>query len=286
MNVIETKNISKHFKTLKALDDISIQVREGEIYGFLGLNGAGKTTLIRILLGMIKQSNGLVLLFGKNISKDFKQWNDIGYLVETPYSYPNLSVAENLSVYYLLRKLKNKRLIDEIIEKLNLTDYINTKAKHLSLGNQQRLGLAKALMHNPKLLILDEPINGLDPEGIVEIRELLKDLSNKGTTIFLSSHILKEISHLANRIAIIHKGKLLEELNTDELQNRLVKKLLIKTNDNEIALNYLRDYKAVIKGSEIEITDEKAIEKPEDISALLAFKGASCKANIYIQRRP
>jgi ABC-2 type transport system ATP-binding protein len=279
MNVIETEHIAKRFKTVKALDDISIQVREGEIYGFLGLNGAGKTTLIRILLDMIKPTNGAVRLFGDKLNKKFDLWNNIGYLVETPYSYPNLSVVENLNVYHSLRQLQDKKLIENIIEKINLSNYINTKAKHLSLGNGQRLGLAKALMHSPKLLILDEPINGLDPEGIVEVRELLKGLSLNGTTIFLSSHILGEISKLANRIAIIHKGKLLEELNTSELNDRLIKKLLLKTKDNSQALFHLKNenYNAVISNDEIEVTDKKAIEKPEEISTLLAEKGLPAK---------
>lgn len=124
----------------------------------------------------------------------FKQWNDIGYLVETPYAYPNLSVRDNLKVYYKLRQLTKPRCIDEIITQLNLSRYADTPAKVLSLGNQQRLGLAKALMHKPQLLVLDEPTNGLDPNGIVEVRELLKQLADQETTIFLSSHILGEIA--------------------------------------------------------------------------------------------
>ena len=281
--VIQTEKITKRFKTVTALDDISIQVKKGEIYGFLGLNGAGKTTLIRILLDMIKPTNGTVKIFGNKSGRKNDLWNNIGYLVETPYSYPNLSVVENLNVYYSLRQLTDKRIIPNIIERLNLLNYANTKEKHLSLGNKQRLGLAKALMHNPKLLILDEPINGLDPEGIVEVRELLKELSRNGTTIFLSSHILGEISKLANRIAIIHRGKLLEELNIDELYNRLIKKLLVKTNGNEQVLQYLNNekYNAVIAHGEIEITDKKAIEKPEEISKLLAEKGFPAK-QIYL----
>ena len=281
--VIQTEKITKRFKTVTALDDISIQVKKGEIYGFLGLNGAGKTTLIRILLDMIKPTNGTVKIFGNKSGRKNDLWNNIGYLVETPYSYPNLSVVENLNVYYSLRQLTDKRIIPNIIERLNLLNYANTKEKHLSLGNKQRLGLAKALMHNPKLLILDEPINGLDPEGIVEVRELLKELSRNGTTIFLSSHILGEISKLANRIAIIHRGKLLEELNIDELHNRLIKKLLVKTNGNEQVLQYLNNekYNAVIAHGEIEITDKKAIEKPEEISKLLAEKGFPAK-QIYL----
>jgi ABC-2 type transport system ATP-binding protein len=283
MNIIETKNITKRFKTAKALENISIQVREGEIYGFLGLNGAGKTTLIRILLGMIQPTNGAVTLFGHKLSREFKLWNSIGYLVETPFSYPNLSAIENLTVCYALRQLKDKKLIAEIVEKLNLGDYVNTKAKHLSLGNQQRLGLAKALMHKPKLLILDEPINGLDPEGIVEVRKLLQELSANGTTIFLSSHILGEISKLANRIGIIHKGKLFEELNSDELYGRLIKKLLVKTSDNERAVECLNGehYYAVMNGDEVEVRDKKALEKPEEVSKLLAENGLPAK-QVYL----
>ena len=283
MIIIESKSISKEFKTVRALGDISIQVSEGEIYGFLGLNGAGKTTFIRILLGMIKPTKGTVSLFGQTVGQNFNLWNDVGYLVETPYSYPNLSVIENLTVYHTLRQLKEKKLIDEIIEKLYLTDFTHTKEAHLSTGNRQRLGLAKAMMHKPKLLILDEPVNGLDPEGIVEVRELLKELSANGTTIFLSSHILGEISKLANRIGIIHKGKLLEELNSEELNNKLIKKLLVKTNDNEQAINYLTNagYNTVLKNDEIEIIDKKAITKPEDISTLLVEKGLPAK-QIYV----
>ena len=274
MTIIETKNISKDFKALRALDDISIKVQEGEIYGFIGLNGAGKTTLIRILLGMIKPTSGVIKLFGNVLDKKFNLWNDIGYLVETPYAYPNLTVFENLTVYHSLRQLKNKNFIDEIMEKLGLNDYINVKEKYLSQGNKQRLGLAKALMHNPKLLILDEPINSLDPEGIVEIRELLKKLSIQGTTIFISSHILGEIAKIANRIAIIHRGKITEELNSRELEDKLIKKILVKTNENEAAIKYIKNagFNAVLTENEIEIQDEKAIKTPEIISTLLVEK--------------
>ena len=153
----------------------------------------------------------------------------------------------------------------------------------MSLGNRQRLGLAKALMHRPKLLILDEPVNGLDPEGIVELRELLKEHSANGTTIFLSSHILGEISKLANRIAIIHHGKLLDELNADELHERLIKKTLVKTNDNKRAAACLNaeQYHVVPGNEEIEVMDKKAVEKPEKISKLLVEKGFSVK-QLYV----
>ena len=275
VDIIRTNSLTKYFRTTPASDNISIHVKEGEIYGFLGLNGAGKTTLIRMFLGMIKPDKGNIRLFNKQLTPQFNQWNDIGYLVETPYSYPNLSVADNLKVYYKLRQLTNPTLIDDIIEKLKLTNYKDKKANVLSLGNQQRLGLAKALMHKPKLLILDEPINGLDPEGIVEVRELLKDLANSGSTIFLSSHILGEISKIASRLGIIHQGKLVKELTIKELTDQLIKKIVVKTSDNWKAAQELSEanYKAVITNNdEIEITNSEAIANPENISKLLVEK--------------
>lgn len=165
MELIATEVLTKIYGPTTAVDEVSIRVQEGETYGFLGLNGAGKTTLIRMLLGMIRPDRGEVRLFGQTLDSSFKAWNDIGYLVETPYSYPNLSVLENLKVYYHLRQLHDPGLITRIMDRLKLGVYRDRKAAHLSLGNQQRLGLAKALMHEPKLLILDEPINGLDPRG-------------------------------------------------------------------------------------------------------------------------
>lgn len=276
MQVIKTTSLTKRFGATQAADDISIHVNQGEIYGFLGLNGAGKTSLIRMLLGMIKPDTGSIALFEKQLTPQFNRWNDIGYLVETPYAYPNLSVIENLQVYYQLRQLKNPAVIGDIIEKLKLTKFMDKKAKVLSLGNQQRLGLAKALMHQPKLLILDEPINGLDPEGIVEVRELLQELSSKGSTIFLSSHILGEISKIANRIGIIHEGKLVKELTTDELTSQLIKKIIVVTNNNTEAVKQLVEHNhAAIENSnnEIEVSDVDAIEHSENISRLLVEKG-------------
>jgi ABC-2 type transport system ATP-binding protein len=276
MNIIETENITKYFGNTIALDNVSIQVNEGEVYGFIGLNGAGKTTLIRVLLGMIKADSGNAYLFGKKLSPNFKQWNNIGYLVETPHAYPNLSVIENLKVYYHLRNLKNSALINNIINRLSLGNYVDIKAKHLSLGNGQRLGLAKALMHNPKLLILDEPINGLDPEGIIEVRELLKELSTNGSTVFLSSHILDEISKVANRVAIIHQGKLIEELTINKLTDKLIRKILVRTKDNRAAVQILSEanYSAEPEeNGEIALTDSDAVGNPENVSKLLVEKG-------------
>lgn len=277
MNVIQTEKLTKKFGDTVAVDNVSINVREGEIYGFLGLNGAGKTTAIRLLLGMIQPDSGTISLFGQNAKQASQIWNDVGYLVETPYSYPNLTVRENLEVFYRLRGLKDKTQIDKIIGVLQLGQYENRKARFLSLGNNQRLGLAKALLHNPKLLLLDEPINGLDPAGIVEIREFLKDLvKNHHTTIFLSSHILSEISKVATRIGIVHNGKLIREINSNELEHQIIKKLSVNTLDNQKALQVLKDkgFTAAINESGlIESQDNKAITNPEIISALLVNSG-------------
>jgi ABC-2 type transport system ATP-binding protein len=286
MDIIQTENLTKTFGRIVAVNEVSIRVGEGEIYGFLGLNGAGKTTTIRLLLRMIKPDSGSFSLFGKRVRQSSKLWNDVGYLVETPYSYPDLSIKENLEVLYRLRGLKDKSLLTSIIEILQLSGYSDRKVRHLSMGNKQRLGLAKALMHKPRLLILDEPINGLDPAGIVEVRELLKNLvKNQNATIFLSSHILSEISRLVTRIGIIHEGKIIKEINTSELEHQVIKKLCLDTVNNKKALQLLREnnLKVSLNGKDsIEITNADAIEHPERISTLLVKSNLPPKMlNVY-----
>jgi ABC-2 type transport system ATP-binding protein len=280
MNIICTGEISKKFRSITAVQSISINVQQGEIYGLLGLNGAGKTTLIRMLLRMIRPDQGVIYLFGKLLTADFNCWNNIGYMVESAFAYPELSVVENLQVYYKLRKLNDPSLISRILSKLKLTRYTHIKAKTLSMGNQQRLGIAKALMHHPQLIILDEPINGLDPEGIVEIRELMQELVAEGATILLSSHILTEISRVATRIAIIHQGKLRKELSSIELSAALTKKLVIDTTDNSGAHEFLRNTCTELDinlQGEIELSDQYAIIHPEEISARLMQNGFKLK---------
>lgn len=276
MVIIKTDFLTKQFGPVVAVQNFSIKVQRGDIYGFVGLNGAGKTTFIRMLLGMIKPKYGNIYLFEKKLTNNFQLWNDIGYMVEAPRAYPNLSVKENLQVYFKLRQLKNKATITEILDKLQLEIYRDVKAKNLSQGNLQRLGLAKALLHRPKLLILDEPINSLDPSGIVEVRQLLKELVAEGTTIFLSSHILGEISKICNRIGIIHKGKLINELYSSQLEMQLKPKLLVNTLNNIEVMEMLRS-----KGHDVdqrndralEIFDGDAISAPERISQFLCEAG-------------
>ena len=242
MKAIETTHLTKHFGDVTAVDDLSLQVNPSEIYAFLGLNGAGKTTTIRMLLGMIRPDNGAVNVLGTQITQGSRHpWEQVGYIVETPYAYPELSVRENLEVARRLRPGTPVSAVDEIIEQLSLGEYANKRANHLSLGNKQRLGLAKALLHRPRLLLLDEPANGLDPAGIVEVRQLLRRLAHEeGVTVFISSHILGEISRLAQRIGIIHHGCLLQEMSVTELEQNRKQWLDLATRDNPATLDVLK----------------------------------------------
>jgi ABC-2 type transport system ATP-binding protein len=280
--VIETKSISKKFGDHSAVDGVSIAISEGEIYGFLGLNGAGKTTLIRMLLGMIKPSNGNAYINGALVeTTSCRLWNDVGYMVETPNAYPELTVYENIEIFRKLRNLKNSESTEQIIQKLGLSPYIGKKANDLSLGNKQRLGLAKALVHRPKILILDEPTNGLDPAGIVEIRNYLKELATEfGVTILLSSHQLSEISKTATRIGIIHHGKIVSEFKTKELDLLQNKKLWIHTTDNILANSVLsrNGYKSVLVDGQLWCSDKKALTSPEEIATLLVNSGCPPKS--------
>lgn len=275
--IIKTKSLTKNFGKVIAVNNVSLNIEKGEIYGFLGLNGAGKTTTIRMLLGLISPSNGEIKILDRQIKHGGQgPWENIGCLVEIPYSYPELTVKENLEIYRRLRGISDTKAVNNIISKLKLNAYSDRKASHLSLGNSQRLGLAKALIHNPEILILDEPSNGLDPAGIVEVRELLLDLSiNRAVTIFISSHILGEISKLANRIGIIHEGKLIQEINTSDLNDLLKKRLLINTLNNNKAKKILEDkklYPVINTDGKIELTDHGSISNPENISTLLVSK--------------
>ena len=272
--VIRTEKLTKRYKDVLAVSEISLNVNEGEIYGFLGLNGAGKTTTIRMLLGMISPDRGKAFINGQRVhAGNTELWNKIGYLVEIPYSYPNLTVKENLEIIRRLRFIEDKNAVFSVMDKLKLTEYANRKAKNLSLGNAQRLGVAKALIHNPEILILDEPANGFDPEGIYEIREMLHYLAkNHGVTIFISSHILGEISKLANRIGIIHNGVLIRELNTQQLEQLCQKRLKVNTKNNGLAMSVLTKNGMTVKETSdkmLEILNNEIIDDPESVSTLL-----------------
>jgi ABC-2 type transport system ATP-binding protein len=274
---IETNGLSKHFGDVRAVDAIDLRVGAGEIYGFLGLNGAGKTTTIRALLGMIRPSAGDVKVLGQAVGPYGRgPWARVGHLVESPSAYPELTVRENLEIARRLHGISDPDATSHVIEGLALASYADRKAGTLSSGNLQRLGLARALLHEPELLILDEPANGLDPAGVVEIRELLAALAReKGVTIFMSSHILTEVDRLATRIGIIHKGRLIEELDTNKLEKLRSKRLEVKTRNPEAAQISLKSagYKPIMQDGIIVIDNEHAIEHPDDIAQLLVNAG-------------
>lgn len=277
-NIIASDNLTKDFGKFRAVDGISLSVGKGEVYGFLGLNGAGKTTTIRMLLGMIRPSSGTAWLNGERIhSGNNSLWNKVGYVVEIPYSYPELTVRENLELIRRLRFISDPKAVDTVIGKLKLEPYRDRLAKHLSQGNAQRLGLAKAIMHHPEIIILDEPANGLDPVGIVEIRELIFDLAhNHGVTVFISSHILGEISKFATRIGIIHKGRLVQELDITKIEDLGNKCLMIDVHNKNGALSVLsaEGYSSSItEEGLIKIQNNQAILHPETVNALLVHAG-------------
>jgi ABC-2 type transport system ATP-binding protein len=274
---IETIRLTKNYGAVRAVDSVSLRVKPGEIYGFLGLNGAGKTTTIRALLGMIRPSAGDVKVLGQAVGPNgHGPWARVGHLVESPSAYPELSVRENLEIARRLHGITDVAATARVITKLVLTSYADRKAGTLSLGNLQRLGLARALLHEPELLLLDEPANGLDPAGVVEIRELLISLAReKGVTIFMSSHILTEVDRLATRIGIIHQGQLIEELDTNALEKLRSKRLGVKVRDLEAAQIYLRSagYEFALNDETIMIENAHAIERPDDIARMMVNAG-------------
>jgi ABC-2 type transport system ATP-binding protein len=261
-----------------AVDSVSLCVKPAEIYGFLGLNGAGKTTTIRALLGMIRPSEGSIKVLGQAIGPAGRgPWAKVGHLLESPYAYPELSVSENLEIARRLHGLTDRDATSRAIERLGLASYANRKAGTLSSGNMQRLGLARALLHEPELLILDEPANGLDPAGVIEIRELLRDLARgKGVTVFMSSHILTEVDRLGTRIGIIHKGRLIEELDIEQLEKLRMKRLQVRARNLEGAFISLQSagFKPVRQNEAILVEDEYAIEHADEIARILVNAGS------------
>ncbi len=275
---IETEDLGKRYGDIRAVEHLSLRVAEGEIYAFLGLNGAGKTTTIRMLLGMIKPTSGYAKVLQTRVRLGSREpWASVGYMVEDPHAYPELTVYENLEVARRLHPGTPTKAVGQIIERMGLDAYADRRAGTLSHGNAQRLGLAKALIHNPKLLILDEPANGLDPAGIVEIRQLLLELtSGHGGTVFMSSHILAEVSRLAGRIGIIHRGHLLQEVNTDELERNRRRRLLIRARDIESAYQALiaADEPAeILQDGTIQLKNAFSVGNPDDINRLLVNAG-------------
>ncbi len=220
--IIKTTGLTKQYGTHKAVDSLNLNVNKGQIYGFLGQNGAGKTTTIRMLLGLIRPTSGRMELFGERIDTGPGQLlKRIGSMIEFSGFYENLTARENLQIHARLLGIHKPEALQEALEIVSLHQETKKLVGSYSLGMKQRLGIARAIMHHPELLILDEPTNGLDPVGIKEMRGLIRTLAKeRQMTILISSHILPEVEQLADRIGIVHQGRLLEEISMDELRTR------------------------------------------------------------------
>ncbi|MCB5236889.1 ATP-binding cassette domain-containing protein [Niallia circulans] len=228
--ILRTNKLTKKYKDDFALENVNVSIKKGEIYGFIGQNGAGKSTLLRLVTGLAFPSSGSIELFGNaNLNELTDAQKRMGAIIENPALFLNMSAYENLEVHRLQKGIPGNECIPKTLELVGLADTGKKKAKNFSLGMKQRLGLGIALLSDPELLILDEPTNGLDPMGIVELRELIKKLNReKGLTVLISSHILSELHQVATSFGIIHKGKLLEELSAKELDEKCRQHLRIK----------------------------------------------------------
>ncbi len=217
-NLLETKNLTKLYKDFKALDSVSINIEESKVYGLLGPNGAGKSTLLKLITQIIKPSSGDIIYNDQKISQN--DLSQIGAIIESPAIYPNLTAYENLKVLTTLLSIDEDKIY-EVLKTVGLTNTGNKLTREFSLGMKQRLGIAMALINNPKLLILDEPTNGLDPVGIAELRELIKSFTNDGITVIISSHILSEVDQVADKVGILVNGKLSYEGKNDKGSDHL-----------------------------------------------------------------
>ena len=275
--VLATHGLTRAYGQSRALDNVSITVEKGEIYGLVGRNGAGKTTLMRLVTGQSAPTAGSVELFGQTGRELARARSRTGAMIETPSFAPFLTARENLEYYRIQRGIPGKNCVDEALELVNLTDTGKKKFKTFSLGMKQRLGLALALMNQPEFLLLDEPINGLDPEGIVEFRELLLRLNReRQTTILISSHILSELSALATHFGFIEKGKVLETISGANLREKCRECLELTVDDAPRAARVLeqqlgtRDYE-VLPGNQLRVY--AFLDAPQTVNRTLLEQG-------------
>ncbi len=247
-SVLELKNVTKILGKRKVVDNISFTVNEGEIFGFLGPNGAGKTTTIKMITGLLKIDEGEIFIKGKNVKTDFeKALANVGGIIENPEMYGYLSGMDNLKLYAKMHSGITKQRIDEVVKMVKLENRINNKVKSYSLGMRQRLGVAQALLHKPKLLILDEPTNGLDPMGIKELRQTLRDLAKEeGLSVLVSSHLLSEMELMCDRFGIIDGGKIIDIKTLSEIKldkSKGDKTYLIEVNNIDKAIEYISEFR-------------------------------------------
>jgi len=276
--VLQTHGISKRYGSMYALDKVSVEIKRGQIYGLIGLNGAGKSTFMRAVMGLISVNGGSIELFGESGEKGIrKQRRRIGLSIETPVFNPDMTARQNLEMQQRLGGVPGKEHADEILKIVGLEDTGKKKAKDFSLGMKQRLVLAKALITNPEFLILDEPANGLDPMGIIEMRELMRRLANeRGLTLLVSSHLLDELAQVATHYGIIHKGKLVRQLSAEELTAASRRYVKIEADDAARAVPVLerglgiRDLQVTGK-NELRIYEQ--VDNPAEMNRLLVQEG-------------
>ncbi|MED0964538.1 ABC transporter ATP-binding protein [Bacillus paramycoides] len=276
--VLKTNQLSKQYKNHIALNKVNLSIEQGSIYGFIGQNGAGKSTLTRLVTGLAMPTSGTIELFGESRERELVQARKrIGSMIEMPAIYPHMTAAENLEAHRLLKGVPGKECIQKTLSLVGLLDTKEKKAKNFSLGMKQRLSLAIALLGDPEFLILDEPINGLDPMGVVEIRELLKKLNReKGITILISSHILSEMHLLATHYGFIHKGELIEQMTQKQLEEKCQQYLHIKVDNTEKATTIIE---TILSTTDYEVMPDGVIRlythlnQPGMVSKVLATEG-------------
>jgi bacitracin transport system ATP-binding protein len=279
MPVVKTNGLTKRYRETTAVDKLNLTLRRGEIYGFLGRNGAGKTTTIRMLLSLITPTAGTASIFGRELNKNSNRsiLTRVGAMVENPGFYGSLTARENLELHRTLVGVAEPQAVDSALELVGLSGVQDRRVAALSTGMKQRLGVARALVHDPELLILDEPTSGMDPAGRRELRRILKRLAeDRGTTVFLSSHVLGEVQQVATRIGFLHEGVLVDELSPAELEDRTRRHLDIRVDDAETAAwlleteLQLNDYQ-VLPGNRLKVF--AALDRSAEVNRALVSNG-------------
>lgn len=273
---IMATGVTRRFGPVTAVDSVDLSISPGTLYGFLGRNGAGKTTLIRMLLGLIRPSAGQVSMLGRPVDSrggPSGPWAEVGYLVEGPGLYPELSPRDHLHLARTYRGV-SAAACDEVVERLDLGRYLDVRSHALSQGNRQRLGLAMALVHRPRVLILDEPTIGMDPVGMVEIRALLRALADAGATVFMSTHIVSEVERVADEIGIIHEGRMLDHLSRARLASLGRPRLVVDLASPALAEQGRQALRATgtaatITGVTLTMPDDRVIQRPEEVARVL-----------------
>lgn len=281
--VIQTNSISKVYKKAAAVSNLSIQVNRGDIYALVGQNGAGKTTLLKMICGLTPQTSGELILSGKTSEGDLHRARArMGTMIETPGFFPYLSAQDNLMYYQIQRGKKNKATVENVLQFVGLADAGSKKFRNFSLGMKQRLGLALAIMDNPEILVLDEPINGLDPMGIKEFRDIILKLNReKKTTILISSHILGELSQIATTYGFISKGQMVEHITAEELKEKCSTFLRVDVDNTNAASEIL---KSECQCQNIEIVDEHTLHIGERIDESGIFVRALVESGVMVSQ--